>query len=91
MCSFERIQVHPSTLDLSTFFDHIRYNYPLELANITALVVDDIQAMKYDHTGSMVITTTTGLGYVKMPKLTELKLTELKPVLTLLNITLLGY
>ena len=60
------------------FFDRARCNALLENADIAALNQDDILQMKADYSESTLITTTTGLGEVKIPKLTNLKWPDFK-------------
>ena len=63
------------------FHDHIVCSAPLDVADITPLDADDICAMKADYTKSMLVNKTTGIGDVKVPKLTHLKWPEFKSAL----------
>ena len=64
------------------FHDHISCSTPLTEDQIELLTADDITAMKADYAESTLNTTTTGLGDVKIPKLTPLKWPEFKSALT---------
>ena len=53
------------------FYDRSLCSAPLEDADIAALVADDITAMKTDYAESSLSQVTTGLGVVKLPKLSH--------------------
>ena len=60
------------------FYDRSLCSAPLEDADITALIADDITAMKTDYAESSLSQATTGLGVVKLPKLSHKKWPEFK-------------
>ena len=63
------------------FYDRSLCAAPLQAAKIAALLVDDISAMKTDYAKSTLGQATTGLGDVKLFKLTHLKWLKFKSAL----------
>ena len=63
------------------FHDRISCSAPLNNEEISLLTAADINQMKVDYSESTLDTTATGLGDVKIPKLTHLKWPEFKSAL----------
>ena len=63
------------------FHDRISCSAPLDNEEISLLTAADINQMKVDYSESTLDTTATGLGDVKIPKLTHLKWPEFKSAL----------
>ena len=64
------------------FHDRIVCSAPLDANEISLLVAEDIDVMKVDYAESNLQTTTTDLGEVKIPKLSQLKWPEFKSAMT---------